>query len=331
MGGFSTDQWIQQWSAAVAKWAVETAGEAVMSLLQAFGSATEPSFGTIGPAYNRMLAIALLLAGAFISMALMERMLGGPRGAGWEVLPRTLACCMAAFVGMGIVQYGAHYANLLATAWNNDFFGSNALLASKVGAIYSGPITTHQALGSAGGMIVVAILTTLLALLIYIELILRAALILVTTTFLPLMCTMAIWPRLAGALKHLIEFLVALLMSKFVIATAVYVGYTLVSHGFGGGQPGPDAPNALITGVATLTVAAFAPLVVLQGIRMGESSAAQVARHWGSHAGRVGTASVGVGLGARLGSAPLRRIATGLGRRRTIRPGSKSASREPGV
>jgi len=133
----------------------------VMSLLQAFGSATEPSFGTIGPAYNRMLAIALLLAGAFISMALMERMLGGPRGAGWEVLPRTLACCMAAFVGMGIVQYGAHYANLLATAWNNDFFGSNALLASKVGAIYSGPITTHQALGSAGGMIVVAILTVL--------------------------------------------------------------------------------------------------------------------------------------------------------------------------
>ena len=327
MAGGYTDQWIQQWSASVARWAVETAGQAVMALLQVFGNATEPSFGTIGAAYNRMLAIALLLAGAFISLALIERILGGSKGAGWDVIPRTLGACMAAFAGLGVVEYGAYYANLLATAWNNDFFGSSALLASKVGAIYSGQLTTNQALGSAGGMTIVALLTTMLALLIYVELILRAALILVSTTFFPLMCVMAIWPRLAGALRHLIEFLVALLMSKFVIATAIYVGYALVAHGFAGGQPGVDSPNAMITGLATLAVAAFAPLVLLQGIRLGEVSAAQTVRHWGSHAARGTGAAVGIGLGTYLGRASMSRVASGVGRIRRGRSTGRSSKR----
>ena len=80
------------------------------------GPDTEPSFTAIGPAYNRMLAIALLLAGAFISAAVAERVLGGPKGAGWNVIPRTVAACMAAFAGLGVVEYLAHYASLMATA-----------------------------------------------------------------------------------------------------------------------------------------------------------------------------------------------------------------------
>ena len=327
MGASPTDQWVQQWSASVAKWAVETADQAVMALLQVFGNATEPSFGTIGPAYNRMLAIALLLAGAFISLALIERMLGGPRGAGWDVVPRTLFACMAAFVALGVVEYAAQYANLLASAWSGDFLGSSALLASKVQSIYSASPSANQALGSAGGVFLVALLTTFLALVIYIELILRAALILVCTTFLPLMCVMAIWPRLAGVLKHLVEFLVALLMSKFVIATAVYVGFTLVAHGFAGGQPRVDAPNAMITGLATLFIAAFAPLLLLQGIRFAEAGAAQTVRQWGSIGAKGAMTVGGFGLGTYLNRASLRRVGAGLAGARAGRgrPGGKGS------
>jgi hypothetical protein len=328
MGGSLADQWVQQWSAAFAKWAVDTAVAAVMALLQALGDATEPSFGSIGPTYNRMLAIALLLAGAFIAFALIERVLGGPHGAGWDVLPRTLFCSMGAFVALGVVEYSASFAHLLATAWNADLFGSGALMQSKVQAVYSAPVTGRQALGSAGGMFLVALITTLLALLIYIELILRAALILVTTTFLPLMCVMAIWPRQAGALRHLVEFMVALLMSKFVIATAVYIGFNLVAHGFGGGAPGQDAPNAMITGLATLVVAAFSPLLLLQGIKIAEAGTAQTVRHWGGHATKGASALGGLRLGARLSSAPARRIAASVGGLRKSGPEPKATRTE---
>ncbi len=328
MGGSYTDQWVQQWSASVAKWAVQTAAQAVMSLLQIFGAATEPSFGTIGPAYNRMLGIALLLAGAFIAFALIEKLLGGPQGAGWGVLPRTLFCCMGAFTAMGAVQYGAHYANLLASAWNSDFFGSSQLLTAKVNTIYYGSLTAHQALNSAGGMILVSLLTSLLALLIYIELVLRAALILVSTTFLPLMCVMAIWPRLAGTLKHLVEFIVALLMSKFVIATAVYVGFNLVAHGFAGGVPGQDAPNAMITGLATLFVAAFSPLLLLQGIRIAEAGASQTVRFWGTNAYKGATGVGSFAMGTYLSRASFRLVGQGVRRVRTQGGRSGGASQE---
>jgi hypothetical protein len=318
MGGSATDQWVQQWAESIARWSAQTAGEAVKSLLQVFGPATEPSFGTISPAYNRMLAIALLVAGAFVVFALLEKILGGTKGAGWEVLPRTLVACMAAFAALGVVEYAAYYANLLASAWNQDFFGASALLAGKVDAIYSAPITGRQALGSAAGMFLVCFLTTLLALLIYIELILRAALVLVSTTFLPFMCVMAIWPRMAGVLRHLVEFIVALLFSKFVIATAVYVGFSLVAHGFAGDRPGQDAPNALITGLATLMVAAFSPLILLQGIRITDASASNLVRTWGGGAARAATGAAGFGLGAYISraSAPIGQRVSRLSARR---------------
>jgi len=70
--------------------AVEAARAAVMGLLSSFGSSTEPDFTSIAPVYGRTLAIALLLAGVFIPCAFVERLLGGPLGAGWAVIPRTV-------------------------------------------------------------------------------------------------------------------------------------------------------------------------------------------------------------------------------------------------
>jgi hypothetical protein len=71
------------------------------------------------------------------------------------------------------------------------------------------------------------------------------------------------------------------------------VVYTVVARPFRRGQPGRDAPNAMITGLATLTVAAFTPSVLLQGIRMGEATASnlvelgRVDRQGGHRRGRV--------------------------------------------
>ncbi|MDP9325717.1 MAG: hypothetical protein M3O87_04175 [Candidatus Dormibacteraeota bacterium] len=273
-----TDQYIN----AYAQQAAQAAGQAVAWLLTVLGPDTEPSFGAISLAYNRMLAIALLLAGAFISAAVAERILGGPKGAGWNVIPRTMAACMAAFAGLGVIEYLAHFAALLPTAWASPGGELSAGIQAGSQQLYlSG--SQQQVMGSFIGLLLVAIITLLLTLLLYVEMVLRAALILVTATFIPFVCVMAIWPRLSGAAVKMAEFLVLLLMSKFVMVTAVYVGFSMVAYGAIPGNQG------MAVGIATLLLAAFSPLLLLQGIRIGESSTSSVVRGWG--AGAVGAAT----------------------------------------
>jgi hypothetical protein len=149
-----------------------------------------------------------------------------------------------------------------------------------VQAIYAQSITPAQALGSWIGLLIVALLTVALVLLVYVELVLRAALILVTATFVPLVSVMAIWPRLSGAASHLAQFLLALLLSKFVIVTALYVGFTMVAQGLGASN------GSSLAGLAILLVAVFSPVVLLQGVRFAEAGTSHLVRGWGATATR---------------------------------------------
>jgi hypothetical protein len=268
----------------LARWAADAAAAAVVYLAKTVASPTPPILPTLTPVYDRMLAIALLLAGAVIAFALIEALVGGSRGVGPAVIPRTVAGVAAAMVGLGILQYAIRYSDLLASVWNEDFVSGASSLVAKLGPAYTAP--SGEALGSALGLILVALLTLLLTILIQIELVLRTALITVTAAFLPFACVMAIWPRLAGTISHLVSFLVALLLSKFVIATAVYIGFSMVVHGFIS-HAGDGTSGAYITGLATLGTAAFAPLLLVQGIRFAEASASQAARGVGAAAARI--------------------------------------------
>jgi hypothetical protein len=292
--------------------AAQGAGNAVQSLHTSFFSGTEPNLATLVPTYNRMLAIALLLAGAFVGMALIERNLGGPRGAGWSVIPRTLAAVIAAVIGLSVVEYAAGYANLLAHAWDISYVEHGLNLAQKIQSAYSHPASAGQALGSALGLILTGLFTMVLVMLIAIELVIRSALILTTTAFLPLVCVMAIWPRLSPVLSHLVEFLVAVLLSKFVIVTAVYIGFSMVASGYGAPKSDTAASDGMVIGLATLLIALFSPIVLLQGIRFTHTASASAVRGWG--AAGIGAASAVALRG--LASRGARRAAQpGLGKR----------------
>jgi hypothetical protein len=292
---------VNEYGASAARAVADAASQALASLFGSLGAPTEPTFTVIGPAYNKVLAIAMLMAGTFIALALTEQILGGTRGAGWDLIGRTLVACAAAFTGLGMVKYASHYASLLATVWSSDFLSQGAALGHQVQAIYAQAVTPAQALGSWIGLLIVALLTVALVLLVYIELLLRAALILVTTTFVPLVSVMAIWPRMSGAASHLAQFLLALLLSKFVIVTALYVGFTMVAQGLGAGK------GSLLAGLAILVVAVFSPVVLLQGIRFAEAGSSHLVRGWGATA----TKGLAAAPGLRVAGKPLGTWAAG--------------------
>jgi hypothetical protein len=317
-----TDAFFNNLVQLIAKAVAATAGSAVLGLVKAFGADTEPDFTAIVGTYNRMLAIALLLVGAFVAMALIERILGGPRGAGWDVVPRALASTSAAVVALVVVRYLAGYASLLSTAWSADFLTDALGLVSRIGGMYSDPTATVSAMGT-GAAIAVGVITVFLAVLVYVELVLRAALILVTTVFIPLVCVMWIWPRTAAAATHLVEFLAVLLLSKFVIVTAVYVGFSLAVHGLTTPVTGPPAASGMMTGLATLVLAAFSPVLLVQGIRFSHTGAGSIVRSGAATGARAAGATTGKALGLGLGKrlSPLPRQ---LGRRMRARQRSQA-------
>jgi hypothetical protein len=298
-----SDQFVTNLVESFARLAINAASLAVLTLFQYINQPTDVVFATIEPAYNRVLAIALLVAGGVIAFALMERLLGGRRGAGAEVVVRTMAACSAAMLGLPLMRYAVEYADLLALVWNGEVLGG-------VGSVLSHPVPAYQvgagqALGSTLGLLLVAALTLLLAVLVHVELVLRSALIVLTTTLLPLACVMAIWPRLGGTLTHMVGFLVALLLSKFVVATACYLGYTMVVRSY---VSGGDSTAALSTGIATLAAAALAPVVLLQGVRFAEAGAAHASRGFSFGVGR-GLGNIGSRLGRQLPNGGLGRLA----------------------
>jgi hypothetical protein len=286
----------------IARWAVDAASAAVLYLFSYLSKPTDVIFPVVAPAYNRVLAMSLLLSGGVIAFALVEQILGGRHGAGPEVVVRALAASAAAMLGLPLMKYAVVFSDLLATIWNVDVAGGAALASHVSPAFHAG---SGQAFGSALGLFLAALLTVLLAILVHLELVLRAALLALTTTLLPLACVMAIWPRLAGTLGHMTGFLLALLLSKFVVATAIYLGFAMVVQSF---ARSAEPSGALMTGLAALTAAVFAPIVLLQGVRFAEAGAAHATRGFTFAAARAATGA-GAAIGRRLRAAGLGRAA----------------------
>lgn len=286
------------WSQLTTEAAQFATGEARISLeflITGFGPASEPDYSSLLPVYDRMLAIALLILGAIVAFALVERILGGKEGAGWSLLARVVAAVAFAYGGLSFVQYLGGYASALATAWSPDLQTLSAQL--QVSSYLPAP---H--LGSVLGLVFMGLLLVLLCLLVYLELVVRSALILVVSAFIPFVCVLGVWPRLAPAAGHLAEFLVGLLLSKFVVATALYVGLRLSLPALTG-----QGGDWLATGIAVLLIAAFSPLVLFGGLKFAHATSGKAVRDLGGHAIRMAPTRAITGIGAAaLAKAPLK-------------------------
>jgi len=197
-----------------------------------------------------------------------------------------------------LVKYVASYSELLATAWSADFSKLADTLLRHVAA------SDATALASGGGahvstfgLIVTAFTLCCLTVMVHLELVVRSALILTITSFVPLVSVMSIWPRLAKAATTLSEFLLGLFLSKFVVATAVYVGFRLVVSALVSATDNEITESWMASGVAVLLIAAFSPVVIFTSLRFAHAQAGGVARSL------TGTGIAFIPTGRMLGSA----------------------------
>jgi hypothetical protein len=253
--------------------------ESIKWLLHTLGHSTEPDLNTILPVYDRMLAIALLVLGGIVALALIERIAWGSLGSGLAIVPRVVAATFFAYSGLELVKYVAGYAALLATAWSADFTKlSETLLRSVAASDAATQAASAGAHVSTFGLIVTAMCLCSLTVMVHVELVVRSALLLTITAFVPLVSVISIWPRMAKAALTLSEFLIGLLLSKFVVATAVYVGFRLVVLALVSPTDSDVTENWMASGVAVLLIAAFSPVVIFTSLRFAHAQAGSVAR-----------------------------------------------------
>jgi hypothetical protein len=274
-----TAQLINEVVIAIANWSTAVAVASIQWLVAGLGQSSEPDLSVIVPVYDSVLAIALLILGTIVVLALIDAIATGNVSAGLGLVPRVVAGAFAAYAGLALVKYVAGYAALLATVWSPDFAALNNLLIH--GVAVSDAVVQHGGSGphvSTFGLIITGLSVSSLAVMVHLELVVRSALILTVTSFVPLVCILSIWPRAMGAATTLAEFLLGLFLSKFVVATVVYVGFRLVVVALTSAVDTDTTENWMASGLAVLLIAAFSPLVVFSALRFTHTQAGSVAR-----------------------------------------------------
>jgi hypothetical protein len=151
----------------------------------------------------------------------------------------------------------------VSTGMGNDVAGAfhNVGVIMQLGDAPTGTVLT-------GGFLtlVVALLVVVGAVLIWLELLLRSAAIYIAVLFLPLTLAGLVWPTTARWAKRLVEILVALILSKFVV-------FAVISLAASGLNAAPkDGLAAGLGGAALFLLAGFAPFVVLRLVPVVEAN-----------------------------------------------------------
>jgi hypothetical protein len=268
----------------IAGWVLGAVADLIGGVVGFLGSTARPSLDAVwfsGPgspfAVVRGIAFSLLLG--FVLLAVIQGLLAGEPAAGAGRVARDV---FLAVLGMA--------ATVTVTVKLLDL--TDALSHAVLGGAEDQALRFLSGFGSAAGaatggfgMVLVGLIVAVAALLVWIELIVRAALVYLLVALTPLAFAAMTWPAARGVLRRTVELLLAVIASKFVICVAIAVGAAALG---GAGAAGPVAGvaasaaaagppigvslGALLAGAAILALAAFSPFVVLKVMPLAEAA-----------------------------------------------------------
>jgi hypothetical protein len=330
--GFVWDQVVQ----GLVSWIVDSVSWFVGQVLSLLEDSTKVDlragwFLDPGGPYRTVLGIAAVLLLGFVFLGVVQGLVAGDPMA---MVMRVVRDLPLAVLGMVVTIEVTSRLLALSDALSHAVLrggGDNAkevLRVISASSSFSGQSSFVVAL--------LGLLCIVAALFVWIELVIRAALVYLLIAFSPLVFAAMVWPAARGMVRKLAELLLALIFSKVVIAVAFSVGAAALA-GVGNAGHASDAGGSvsanagtLFSGLVIFGLAAFAPFVLLklfpaaeaavvaQGVSRGplratqqaSSSAFYLERLAGSHTGLNGAGSNGSSRGARsasrdLGSGPV--------------------------
>jgi hypothetical protein len=229
---------------------------------------TVGSFVTGNGAYHQVAVLAALAMILFMFFAVIQGLLAGDPLAMFGRMLRNVPLAMLAIIGF---PWAVDQLVALVDAICASLLPTGATLTT-IASVYA----ADQVRAAVGGFGVPAILCELFVflggVLIYAELVVRAALVTVVVALAPLSFAAMVWPAARGAARKVVELVVAIVLSKLAIWVALLVGIGLFSAQARSVVPGGQAWGQMISGTAIIGVAVFAPFVVWRLLPVAEAA-----------------------------------------------------------
>ena len=219
--------------------------------------------------YRVMLALAVVIALPILLVSVAQSIV---RADGMQAIRSAfvflpLAAILSA-VGPAMAQMLINISD-----WMSAALGGNAAADAQKFMSDAGGALASLGAGSVNpaapvfGILLGALVVTLGALSIWLELLLRAAAIYISVLFLPLALAAMIWPAGWRWCRRLIEFLIAIIFAKvFIVAIINLAAAGLARGGLG------DKFEGVLAGGALLLMAAFTPVALLKLIPLAEAA-----------------------------------------------------------
>ena len=271
-------------------WVVDAVVWVVGGVFDFFLDATDPNvqadwFVSGSGPYRSTLAIGAGLLLLFVLLGIAQGTVAGDVGGMLRRVAFELPMSVVGMVGLvTITQVLVRLTDALSEQVLGNFRGD----IETFGTVVASLTTLRGPEASAFVVFVLGLVTVLAGLVLVAELVVRSALIYIVVAFAPLVFSARLWPATKGASRKLLDLLVALVLSKLVIAIALAVAAAAaVGAGSGGAvtalptperfaeNPGGSVAQAvgiLLTAAAAFGVSAFSPLLIARLLPLTEAA-----------------------------------------------------------
>jgi len=277
--------------------AKSVAGDAFDSVAKSFGYAAQSATGWLWGQINAATAVHLggadfstvigmvaaiagtVAVGLFVIQIIQSLLRREPAGLG-----RAIRGLLVAFVAGGaavavvnllLAATDALCNGVVQTAVGTDPAGLGRLVlgstatAALVGMV-SGP-------GGAAGVLLLALAILIAVVIVYMSLVIRKVLIVVTAVFAPLAFAGSLADITVAWTRRWIEFTLALIFSKLLLILIFLIGYFMLIKGVGQAGSGvTQAITQIVSGVIVLALAGFAPWLALKVVHFTGDHASQL-------------------------------------------------------
>jgi hypothetical protein len=244
--------------------------------------------------YRSMISVAGLLALPMLLLAVIQAVW---RQDVWILLRSALGYLPMAFIFAGAAIVATE---LLVTATDGlastvvqGLGGGSGNLLQSVGDAYKNALDDTSA-GAVPlfGVFLGAIILAVGAFVLWLEMVIRDAAIYVALFFLPLTFVAMVWPATSRWARRLVEFLVAVILAKFVIVAILGLASAAITQTTLAQPDSGSVFERMIAGAALLVLAAWSPFGLLRLIPMMEVTAGSVVGQRAALSGAAGSAGI---------------------------------------
>jgi hypothetical protein len=194
-------------------------------------------------------------------------------------------CLLFTGVAVALVRVGLAVTDALSARVLSTGGVDTTNLFSGISAFFSGVGPAAPVLLAVPAFVVfiAGLLVAMAALVLWLELVVRAAAVSAAVLFLPLALAALVWPAVAHWCRRLADTIVALVLSKLVVAAVLSLAAGALAGGLGLSGNGDDASfSSVMIGIALLVIATLSPFTLLRLVPAVEAGAVahlESARH----------------------------------------------------